>query len=407
MPALSSDARFLGLDLHDLARQFRESWEGASTWSVFSWLNPVMPVCLLQADGRDVIWTDGKRAQATLVASVSAAFTAIEIPEDLLLRRSVRLPAMGAADRLGALALDARSASPFAPEDLVWGAGRPDNSSPFSLVLASRKQLMAYQSSLGDRVPASSVPEFWVLDDRERPLVLAGFGESHRLGFVARRRRTGVTLLASAAAIAILILLTPSLQLQMRFNAASEAYAEIAASAAPAIARREALVRAADRTTALRELLAERIEPLRLLEVLTRILPDDTALQTLQLAGTKVAISGLTPNASSLMQLLGNEPGFRDVRAPVAATRVPGIEKEAFAIEFNADPERLGVWVAAAVSSPSAVQGDALEVTSVPVPAQIVVTRLESGGAAFGGSATSRGANTKPTQAAPQEGGKP
>lgn len=409
MPSLTSDARFFGLDLHDLARQLREPWEGASNWPVFSWLNPVTPVWLVQANGRDSLWTQGQRSDAAAPASASAAaFTAIEVPEDLLLRRSVRLPVMGAADRASALALEARTASPFAPEDLVWGATAPDAASrPVSLVLASRKQLLAYQSSLGQRVPSHAAPEFWVLEPRERPLVLAGFGEERRLAFAARRRRTALVLLASAGAIAGLIALTPSLQLKLRVGEARAAYASLAASAAPAIARREALVRAADQSTALQQRLADRIEPLRLLEVLTQLLPDDTALQNLQLAGTKVTLTGLTANASTLMQLLGNQPGFRDVRAPSAATRVPGADKEAFAIEFSADPAQLGVRVAppsavaalpvapapAAAPAPAPMAAPAAAPAPVPAPPAAAAARPAPGGATFGG--------TSPKPAAP------
>lgn len=423
MPSLSSDARFFGLDLHDLARQLREPWDGASTWPVFSWLNPVTPVWLVQADGRDALWADGQRTYASPTASASAgaaAFTAIEVPEDLLLRRSVRLPAMGAADHASALALEARTASPFASDDLVWGAASPASAgSPLSLVLASRKQLLAYQSTLGNRVPAGSVPEFWVFEAPDRPLVLGGFGEARRLAFAARRRRTGLVLLASAVAIACLIALTPSLQLKLRANEARAAYAALAASAAPAIARREALLRAADQTTALQQRLADRIEPLRLLDVLTRILPDDTALQSLQLVGTKVTVTGFTANASTLMQLLGNQPGFRDVRAPGAATRVPGAEKEAFTIEFTADPAQLGVRVASRVpaaapspvvaapsqvpSVPAAVSVPASTTAPAPAPAPPAVARPAPGGAVFGGT------SAKPAQPAPRPGagGKP
>lgn len=441
MPSLSSDARFFGLDLRDLLRQLREPWEGASAWPVFSWLVPVTSVWLLQADGRDALWQDGQREYAAPSAQLSqtSAFAAIEVPEDLLLRRSFRLPAMGAADQHSALALEARTASPFAPDDLVWGAAPQAGSrQAASIVLASRRQLQTYQDQIASRLPAGTTPEFWAFDANGHPVVIAGFGESHRLAFIARYRRNGLTLLCSAAVIAVLIALTPALQLKLRVGQASEAYDLLTQSAAPAIARREALVRAADQTTALQQRLADRIEPLRLLDLLTRILPDDTALQSLKLAGTKATISGLTENASTLMQLLGAQPGLRDVRAPSAATRMAGSDKESFTIEFSADPAQYGVKVVAADSglltpitsqtsvAPPSEPGLPTTVPSasslaVPVPATATAPiaptaapvstapsapAVSGGGATFGGKATFGGTVRKP-DSAPASGGKP
>ena len=97
----------------------------------------------------------------------------------------------------------------------------------------------------------------------------------------------------------------------------------------------------------LAEVLADRIEPLRILDKLTQVLPDDTSVQSFKLQGAKLTIVGLTANASSLMQLLGNQPGLRDVRAPSAATRIPGALKESYVIEFTLDPQLYGVVSAA------------------------------------------------------------
>ncbi len=400
MPSFSSDARFFGLDLNDLVRQLREPWEGASTWPIFSWLTPTTPVLLLQADGKDAVWQDGQRTYASPSAPpTEVAFTAIEVPEDLMLRRSVRLPAMSAADRERALALEARTASPFAADDLCWGIA-PHAGQAGAVVLASRKQLLAYQSALASRLPANAAPEFWVFDASGHPVVLRGFGEPRRLAFVARRRRAGVTLLASAAVIAIFIALTPSLKLKLRADQALVAYDALTRTAAPAIAQREALVRAADQTTALQQRLSDRIEPLRLLEALTQLLPDDTALQSFKLTGTKVTIDGMTGNASALMQLLGSQSGLRDVRAPSAATRVAGTDKDAFAIEFTADPAQFGVEVESSAPVPA-------QAPPMPMPTPTPATTIPAapaaapaatfggatfGGATFGGSPSARGA---------------
>ena len=102
-------------------------------------------------------------------------------------------------------------------------------------------------------------------------------------------------------------------------------------------------MKAADGLSVLAELQAARIEPLRVLDKLTRALPDDTALQNLVLKEQKVTITGLTANASALMQLLSEQEGVREVRAPSPAMRSGGDSKENFTIEFLVDPRVFGV----------------------------------------------------------------
>ncbi|MBF0743797.1 fimbrial assembly protein, partial [Shigella flexneri] len=111
------------------------------------------------------------------------------------------------------------------------------------------------------------------------------------------------------------------------------------------------LMQSADKLTQLSELVSNRIEPLKVLDRLTQLLPDDTYLQSFRLQGVKVTIAGLTNNSSALMQLLGNEAGFKEVRAPSAATRMGNTGKESFSIEFMLDPHVYG----APVSPPAPV----------------------------------------------------
>lgn len=76
--------------------------------------------------------------------------------------------------------------------------------------------------------------------------------------------------------------------------------------------------------------------------MLTHVLPDDTALQSVRIQSSKVTISGLTENASALMQKLSNQDGVKDVRAPSAATRIGAGNKESFTIELGLDAKVFG-----------------------------------------------------------------
>ena len=342
MPLISSDARFLGVDLALLWHDMREPWRNVYQWPLFAWLTPQPPVLLRQADGGQSIWVGDKKIDARAVPQ----FTAVELPDDYVLRRPLRLPAMAHDDALAAMGLEARSSSPFDAADLVWGYtrhGKPNAvGQSVELVIASRKQIAQYLAGLPADVTKSS-PEVWVLSGAAAPAVLSGYGEPAREAFCSRRRRSGLVLLASLALGGGVLAVTPSIQLRARAIEAASAYEDIAKKSAPAVRQREQLMSTVESMGALAELTNGRIEPLLVLDKLTQVLPDDSALQNFKLQGNKLSFSGQTGNASALMQLLGEVPGFKEVHAPTAATRLGISGKEVFSVELTLDPEVFGV----------------------------------------------------------------
>ena len=75
--------------------------------------------------------------------------------------------------------------------------------------------------------------------------------------------------------------------------------------------------------------------------LLTRALPDDSSLLNLQIQGSKIRLTGQTTNTADLMQKLSAYPGLRDVKAPSAATRPLGANKESFTIELELTQDNL------------------------------------------------------------------
>jgi general secretion pathway protein L len=81
----------------------------------------------------------------------------------------------------------------------------------------------------------------------------------------------------------------------------------------------------------------QRLDVLALLNDLTQRVSDDTMLTRFELNNNVVRISGQGDNAAQLIQELGKQPGFRDVRAPMGIARASSGGKESFTIEFNVD----------------------------------------------------------------------
>ncbi len=352
MPVLTVDTRLFGLDLRALATEWRQAWADALRSPWLSWLTPEAVIALRQADGERSLWWNGARLGGS-APKAPVRFQAVELPESMLLTRTLTLPAvMAQADLASALALQAQALSPFPADDLVWGwrlrAGSASTRQA-DLVLASRRQIAGHLQGDAAAQSTGPAPEVWaLLPAAGTPLVLAGYGEGARRAWAVRGRWLRCALLALALALLAAIALTPTLQLRARALEAVRAYDEVARATPALVQQREQLLRTADKLGALSGQLTARIEPLRVLDRLTAALPDDAALQGMTLKGNKVTITGLANNSSALMQVLGQLPGVRDVRAPSAATRTGGANsKENFVIEFTLEPQEFGVATAA------------------------------------------------------------
>jgi len=345
-------------------------------------------VRLLRADGSQ-LWWSGLRLHSGR-DDAAASFEAVEVSEDLVLRKRLRMPDMPESEVAQAVGLEAQAASPFAPADLVWrhhpSEALPGGGCWVEVVIASRAQVASYVDSQRPRLslPAGEQPEAWVLASGDgAPIVLPGWGEQRRERKDVQHRRMAYVLVACALAIASLMAITPSLQLRSRSLEAVAAFDGLQRETAAIAAQREVFTRVVARLEALRAMLSERTDMLKLMMALTKALPDDTYLQSVQTQGLKVTIHGLTVDSAALMQTLGAVPGFKEVRAPSAATRSPGAAAENFRIEVQLDPALFALTaavpaVAAGVAQQSAVPGpETAASASAPAASQPAVAASE------------------------------
>lgn len=381
MSAISEQARFLGVNWRSLWRELRKPWLQAHRWPLVVALTPAAFVRLMQVDGRASVWTvDANGEMREQAAEGRARFFAIELPEEMLLRRNIAVPALGDDEIKQAIAIDVRSNNPFPPDDLRWAYKTVGSSAVrgrrVEAVLASHRQISALLARSAERTPPQgATPEVWARVDAHQYVVLNGYGEHKRARFGARGRRIAYALVATVAMLVGAIAITPTLQLRSRAIEAVNAYTAAFQRAAPLMREREALVRSADQIQTLNKIVQERADPVEVLDMLTRVLTDDTSLRSLQIQGLKVNIEGQTGNAAELMQLLGRQPGFRDVVAPTAATRPFGAAKDNFKIEFMLEPKKMAdtqpkAGDSLAVAAPMKPQATATapsQVASVPV----------------------------------------
>lgn len=360
MATIQNDARLFGLDLSGVLGDLKIAWRGMLGWRVLAWLRPEPVVRWLRANRQSEVYRGGrKHPRVSPAAAKAARFAAVEVPEDLLLRHVVQLPPLPSAASEGALLLEVQNLSPFPGEELLWVSsdinGRESDGGQAALsqrrriavVLASRSMVQAHLAAMPSTEATASnavSPEVWVDMGNGRPAVLPGFGETRRLGYQRRWQRVNAVMCVGTVLLLVGVLVTPTLQLRLRALDAVDQYTALQKQVAPLIQQREAYVKAQALLQALPDSAVPSGAALQILDMITRALPDDTSLQSFQLAAPegpgkppKVFLVGQTGNAAALMQQLGVQPGFKDVKAPSAAVKPLGAIKESFSIELLVD----------------------------------------------------------------------
>lgn len=339
----TTSLQLFGLDLRAMWRQYCAAWKTlGNSWLVTALARPI-PVRVLRQAGAVGRWL-GASWDKSDRADLPATFEAIEVPEEFVLRKVLNLPGMAPDDTLQALEMEARSASPFPVADLTWAWNeigvQATGQRAIEMLLASRRQIatcvQAQQPRL--RQPREHIPEVWVFSSNGAPVVLPGWGEQRRRHALALQRRQAFGLIAMALVIVVGMAITPSLQLRARSLEAISALTALQQKTAPLVAQREGFMQSVQQLQAVRTLLHERVNTPKVLAALTQAMPDNTFVQGLQIQGMKVTVQGVTADAAVLMQTLGSVAGFKDVRAPAAATRRPGANSENFHIEIQLDP---------------------------------------------------------------------
>lgn len=346
-PSKPTPARFFGMDVASLGGDVLTAWRGMQEWPVLAWLWPQSAVCLYLPTGERALCN---RLDATAIVDDKRAGTArlvaVQLPEELLLRRTVQLPRLPVAERQAAIALEMQALSPFPTGDALWvdeSTGPDGTVMQVPVVLCSRKLIAQHLATVYPQWVAQN-PEVWVARaSAPGYVVLPGFGE-HRRERQSTLGRWGSALLALLAlALLVAMGVTPTAQLYWRALQARDAMAILQKNAAPAMAQRQTVLQTSEQLTKLGEVAGKPVSALQVINLVTEALPDETSLLSLQIQGNKVSINGQTANASALMKLLGSTPALHEVKAPTPATKPLGAPRETFNIEFTVDPAQMKV----------------------------------------------------------------
>lgn len=326
-----SSLRLFGVDLAALPAYLRDGWAEALRWPVFRWLTPDDPVRVLQADGTESV-RSGVSARR-IAAPARIRFAAVELAEQTLLRRSLLLPRLTDEELRQAVELDVRSASPFPEDDVAWGYDvERGERLRVEIALTSKQMIEQQVAALAPRL-GELRPEVWV--GGERPFVIPGYAEESRLARARRMRLALLGLLSATAVLLAALAVTPTLQLRERALEALRKGEELSAAVKPQVGMRDELARLSEQIRVLGKASEQRQDVVALIDQITRQLPDDAMLSRLEISGNSVRIIGQADNAAQLLQALGTNPLFRDVKAPSGIAKAQAGSKEGFTIEFR------------------------------------------------------------------------
>jgi general secretion pathway protein L len=328
----SSRPRFFGVDVRSLRDYIRAGLAEILQWKPFRWLTPQYPVRLIHADGTESVRLG--TSSRVIDAPPPIQYEAIELPEEGLLRRSLNVPALAPEVLHAATAIDALNASPFAESDLVWThAVRPLDRDRVrvDIALTSRRLVDERIAAHGARL-RSLPPEVWV--GGAHPIVVPGYGESRRIERGRRERNLRALLAGLIVVQLVACALFPVLRLRQLALDAVAREAVLAEAVKTQVRMRAELAQLSEQVRLLDAARGEPIDVVWLLDEITRRLPDDASLSRLEISGDSVRLVGQSDNAAQLIETLGANPRFRDVRAPGGITRARG-SKESFTIEFS------------------------------------------------------------------------
>jgi len=320
-----------GYDMRNVGRHWLAAWRD------FLWADD-SPV-RRRLDEAVVLRTPG--GEQTYQAGVAcdghqADCAAVLLPDELVLCRALQLPLAVEPELNSVLALEVNANSPFSAEDTAYGwhvSRRNEQQLEVALAIVSKSAVMAHVAQHYGSHDAHA-QEVWAELDGAM-VVINSFGEGKRDGLYQRR----LLKVAGLAAAAFLVLLLTAaigagfkkLELEQLETLAADTQRE----AANASRMRSALGQANETIAYFNQLGNAYPSAHNELGRLTQLLGDDAFVERFAMNGLEIDLRGRALDASSVMQLLTEQPDYAEVAAASPIRRIPGTEVEQFHLKIR------------------------------------------------------------------------
>ena len=284
----------------------------------------------MQETGRCELGADPKAAASMLASNNNVVLL---LPESATLRKSITLPAAAEDNLREVLAFEMDEQTPFDAEQvyydyIVTGRSSEHRQLHIDLLVAPRvsmDELLESMASSGlqpdivtTKSSANTVFDVNLLPKEQRPT-------RYRAAL-----RLNIALAALLAVLTIAAILVPIQQKKQALVSLEPRVAEaMAASGESARLRREIeqMTHASERLV---EMKSARPMAMHLLDELTRITPDGTWLNRIDIRGDEIQIQGESSTAATLIGLIDGSPIFTNPQFRSPVTQVPRTERERF-----------------------------------------------------------------------------
>jgi len=270
------------------------------------------------------------------VSSRPAKCTALVLPDDLVLFKTLKLPRFVEDNLTDALALEVTSNSPFAHDDTRSGwlvKSRSEHDLEITLAIVSASAVMKHIASVTGKHDVQA-QEVWAMVD-DSPVVVTGFGEAYRESLYSQRLVRTALWLGVSALILLAIFGTSAGLKKFEASRLEAKFAQATQAARNASRYRTELTSANETLTAANTVIAEFPNPHLELARLTALLPDNAHLDQFSMRGRVVRIRGQADDAASVMQNLTNVDEYASVTAPQAIRKVTRSNKELFYLDIE------------------------------------------------------------------------
>jgi hypothetical protein len=263
------------------------------------------------------------QAGAVCSGQADSACAAILLPDELVLSKQIAVPLQAESELDSMLELEVRASSPFGAGDTRWGwavAKRDESGIRVSLAIVSASATMAFLGRQHD-VHDSRVREVWA-EVAGVMVVVQGFGEGLREQRYRRRLLQCAGLLAVIAALLLAMAGAAALFKSAELQGLERISAATAREAAEASRLKTLLAVANETIGAANEVVALYPNPHAEIARLTKLLGDETSINSFSMAGPEIRLRGRAADAALVMQQLTDEPAYSQVVAPQAISRV-------------------------------------------------------------------------------------
>lgn len=323
--------QLFGYDVRQLGRHWIAAWRNF-LWSADSPVRHRLDeVVSLHHDSGTTLYHSGVQ-----IVDTPFECQAVLLPDDMVLARSLRLPAAVEGDLEAALALELGANSPFSPDDTASGweiVSRDSTHLHLRMVVVSKSAVMTWMGGQYD-LHEPGAREVWADVDGTK-VVVRGFGEGRREARYKKRLLRSMLMIVGSASIVLVMTALAVATKRAELAQAESLAAEAGRDAATAVHMRSRIVLAAESVSAVGQLMASYPNPHYEIARLTHLLGDSAHVVQFSMKGREIRLRGRAEDAAAVMQLLTNEADYTEVTAPQAIIKVANSGLEQFALNVT------------------------------------------------------------------------